>query len=98
MHRPVEYPNNPGEILRQAGYVDIQHVARIKAPYNSWSNHPVDKEVGRWHVVGMAETVETFSIKPFHEALGWDEKTVRTMVDNVKAAVVSRKVHAYGVM
>jgi len=98
MHRPVEYPNNPGDILRQAGYVDIKHVAVIRAPYNSWSSNPVEREIGRWHVVGMAETVETFSIKPFREAFGWDEKTVRTMIDNVKSAVVSRKIHAYSLM
>jgi hypothetical protein len=98
MHKPIEYQQNTRQLLIDAGYVDIKEQRVIKLPLNSWSTDPVEKEIGRWHILGMQDSIEAWSLKAFYEVNGWDERTVQGLVSDVKKNIVSRKIHAYNLM
>jgi len=99
MHRPIEYNPHTGTILRTAGFVDIVEHKVIKLPMNSWpTEDEKEREIGRWNVLGLVDSIEAWSLKPLIEVNGWDEKTVKSMVEDVRKAVKSRKVRAYNLM
>lgn len=99
MHRPIEYNPHTGTILRTAGFIDIVEHKVIKLPMNSWpTEDEKEREIGRWNVLGLVDSIEAWSLKPLIEVNGWDEKTVKSMVEDVRKAVKSRKVRAYNLL
>lgn len=98
MHRPIEYRQDTYELLRVAGFHDIKEHRAIKVPLGPWMEHRSDQDIGRWQVLGLAESVEAWSLRAFHEANKWDEKTVKLMVSDVRKALVSRQMHAYTIL
>lgn len=99
MHRPIEYRQDTYELLRVAGFHDIKEQAVIKVPIGPWEASARQQEIGRWQQLGLAESVEAWSLRAFHEANKWDEKTIKMMVGDVRKALLSRnKMHAYTVL
>ncbi len=94
VNKPLAYNHWTGQMLQQAGFVDIQETV-MRIPLNSWPADPHLKDVGRWYNLGMTEGLEAFSLAPFTRVNRWSLDDVKRIVRDVKKVMCDKKVHAY---
>jgi hypothetical protein len=92
--KPLRYEHRTGQMLRDAGFVDIQEVV-LRLPINTWPTDPYLKDCGRWYQLGMMEGLEGFSLGPMCRVLKWAAEDVRNFLKRVTVDIKSKQVHAY---
>jgi len=92
--KPLRYEHRTGQMLRDAGFVDIQEVV-LRLPINTWPTDPYLKDCGSWYQLGMIEGLEGFSLGPMCRVLKWAAEDVRSFLKRVTVDIKSKQVHAY---
>ncbi|OJD39837.1 sam dependent methyltransferase [Diplodia corticola] len=77
-----------------AGFEDVQQVD-YKVPIGPWSSDPRLKEIGKWHLLYCFQGAEGWAMYLCTHVLGWKYEEVQVLVARFRAAIRSRKVHAY---
>jgi len=96
--KPLRYEHRTRELLREAGFVDIQEVV-VKVPINPTNlQDPHHKELARWYNLGVAEGLEAMSLGPLCRVSKWPHSTVMSYLNEVRADINSRHIHAYNNM
>ncbi|TKA78622.1 Secondary metabolism regulator LAE1 [Cryomyces minteri] len=95
--KPIAYQHNTRQMLEAAGFIDIREQV-IRAPYNGWPADPHQKEIGRWYNLGLTEGLEGLSMAPFTRIFRWPADTVTRWMQDIKATVCTRRIHAYNNM
>ncbi|KAF2458167.1 methyltransferase LaeA [Lineolata rhizophorae] len=97
-NRPIAYQHNTRQMLQQAGFIDIQETI-VRCPINSWPADHHQKAIGRWYNIGLVEGLEALSLAPLCRMYGWTyPEHIKPFLEQVKAQLMSRKVHAYNNM
>jgi hypothetical protein len=92
--KPLAYEHRTGQMLRDAGFVDIQEVV-LQLPINPWPADQHLKDVGRWYNLGMIEGLEAFSLGPLCRVLKWSVEDVKRFLQDVQKDINNRSIHAY---
>ncbi|KAI9815829.1 MAG: hypothetical protein M1832_005243 [Thelocarpon impressellum] len=96
VNKPLAY--NPGtkDLLLDAGFTDVSEFI-IRAPFNSWPQDPVQKDIGRWYNLGMTDSggLESLSLGPLTRVAGWSVDQVKGVVREVQKEMKNKKIHAY---
>lgn len=96
--RPIAYEHNTRRLLEMAGFIDIQETI-IRAPFNTWSPDPHQKEIGRWYNLGLTEGLEALSYAPFTRVNQWLlTEHVKPLIEAVRREICNRKIHGYNNM
>jgi hypothetical protein len=97
-HRSVAYRHDTKDLLRNAGFIDIEEQI-IRAPLNGWPNDPHQKQIGKWYHLGLSEGLEALSLAPFTRLFDWDaEQHVQPLLKEVAKEISKSKIHAYNNM
>jgi hypothetical protein len=96
--RPIAYPHDSKLLLQQAGIIDIREQI-IRAPINTWSTDPHQREIGRWYNLGLGDGVEALSLAPFTRVNNWNAaRDIAPFLRDVKMEMRKTGVHAYNNM
>jgi hypothetical protein len=95
--KPVAYEHQTGQLLRDAGFTDIQEVV-YQLPLNPWPAETHLKDCGRWYNLGMSEGLEAFSLGPLCRVMKWPQDEVRKFLKDVQKDINSKQIHAYSNM
>ncbi|KAF8243547.1 S-adenosyl-L-methionine-dependent methyltransferase [Wilcoxina mikolae CBS 423.85] len=95
--KPFAYEHRTGQLLRDAGFTDIQEVV-LKLPLNPWPTDPHLKDCGRWYNLGLNEGLEGFSLGPMCRVLGWPVEEVHNFLKSVRKDINNRSIRAYSEM
>lgn len=93
-NRPLAYNPETGDLLANAGYVDIRHEV-IRLPINPWPEDQHEKEVGRWYCLGLTQHLVAYTMGPLTRMSNWDKERVTKLVDSVRRMITARKNHVY---
>lgn len=93
-YRPLAYKTDTRGILTTRGFVDI-HEQIIKIPLNSWPTDPLQKDIGRWYNVSIAQGLEAMSLAPLIRMYNWEAEAVIKLCSEVKQEISSKKFRAY---
>ncbi|KAI5850719.1 S-adenosyl-L-methionine-dependent methyltransferase [Tricharina praecox] len=92
--KPMAYEHRTGQLLRDAGFTDIQEVV-YQLPLSPWPAETHLKDCGRWYNLGMSEGLEAFSLGPLCRVLKWPQDEVRNFLKDVQKDINSKQIHAY---
>lgn len=92
--RPIQYPHNTEEMLKRAGFVDVNHTVHM-VPFNTWPADDNQKKTGRRYCACLLQAIEALSLQPMTKAFGWSVEEIRPMLTALGRAIMNRKVHAY---
>ena len=95
--KPIEYPKDTPDKLRQQGFVDVREDI-IRLPFNTWSSDTLSQDIGRWYNLGFCEGLEAMCLGPFTRVYHWPLSDVKRLVDDVKRVVCNKKYHIYNNM
>ncbi|KAL7273999.1 hypothetical protein RUND412_003115 [Rhizina undulata] len=90
--KPVRYEARVGELLKEAGFVDVQEVV-YKLPLNPWPSDPYLKDCARWYNLGLTEGLEGLCLGPFTRVIGWSAEDVRNMLIPVLKDISNKHLH-----
>jgi hypothetical protein len=97
-HRSIAYKHDTKDLLRNAGFIDIDEQI-IRAPLNGWPNDPHQKQIGKWYHLGLSEGLEALSLAPFTRIFGWEaEDHIKPLLREVSREISKSKIHAYNNM
>ncbi|KAJ9632033.1 hypothetical protein H2203_000434 [Taxawa tesnikishii (nom. ined.)] len=98
-HKPIAYQHNTRQLLEQAGFIDIKEQV-IRAPYNRWPKDPMQKDIGAWYRLGLAESsgLEALSLAPFSRVFNWPVPEIRRFAQEVRHQIGQSSCHAYNNM
>lgn len=85
-------PPNPEHLLRQAGFVDIQH-RTFDLPFHPWRGSEPLKNIGRWFNLGMQHGLEGMTMAPFTRMLDYTPEQARQLSVEVKKEICTRSKH-----
>ncbi|MCJ1455766.1 hypothetical protein MMC28_006122 [Mycoblastus sanguinarius] len=92
--KDLSQQENIKEMIIQAGFVDVVEEL-YKWPMGEW---PVDqwlKDIGRWNALHWVEGLDTWLMRLLTQYLGWTPAQVRAWTTKMRAAINSRKHHAF---
>ena len=98
-NKPIVYREDTRELLRQAGFVDIaEHV--IQAPLCSWSNDPMHFNIANYHQLCLDQCfgLEALSLALFSRLWGWDQASIRGLMDAARTEIRTKAIHEYNNM
>ena len=95
--KPLAYEYRTGQLLRDAGFVDIQEVV-LQLPLNPWPAEAHMKNCGLWYNLGLNEGLEGFSLGPMCRVLKWPVSEVHSFLRSVRKDINNRSIHAYSNM
>jgi SAM-dependent methyltransferase len=80
--------------IEEAGFVNV--VEKIfKAPIGPWAKDPKLKELGRWNLLAMHESLPPYTLKLFCGSLGWRKEEAEVFIAKVKGELADRNIHPY---
>ncbi|KAI5294345.1 hypothetical protein KEM52_004209 [Ascosphaera acerosa] len=95
--RPVAINRNTAHMLKQAGFVDVQH--RIYGlPLNAWPDAARDKHLGRLYNAGWLATLNSLALAPLTRILGYSPERVRELADAAFAQSCDEGCRAYNLI
>lgn len=92
--KPLRYDARTGQLLKDAGFVDVQEVI-MKLPLSPWPSDPYLKDCGRWYNLGLSEGLEAFSLAPMTRVMGYSAEHVKSMLGPVQKDINNKQIHAY---
>lgn len=92
--KPLRYERRTRDILKEAGFVDIQEIV-IRVPINSWPADPDQKEHGRWYQLVGIEGLEALSLGPLTRVQNWTAEQVKNLLGPVKRDIMNKNIHGY---
>lgn len=92
--KPIDYQHNTRQLLETAGFTDIQEEV-VRAPFNTWSKDPHQREIGRWYCVGLSDAIEALSMAPFTRVYHWPIATVKRYAQDVQKGLKVKNFHGY---
>lgn len=95
--KPLRYEARTGQLLREAGFVDVQEVV-LKLPLSPWPSDPYLRDCGRWYNLGLSEALEGYTLAPMTRVGGWSVDDVKNLLGPVQKDINNRRIHAYSDM
>ncbi|PUU78552.1 S-adenosyl-L-methionine-dependent methyltransferase [Tuber borchii] len=95
--KPLRYEARTGQLLREAGFVDVQEVV-LKLPLSPWPSDSYLKDCGRWYNLGLSEALEGYTLAPMTRVGGWSVDDVKNLLGPVQKDINNRRIHAYSDM
>ena len=92
--RPLAFNPNTVHMLRSQGFVDVEETV-IRMPFNTWPSSNHEKDIGRWHNVGLREGLEAMSLGPFFRVFKWSADHIRKLCREVEAEINDKRYHVY---
>lgn len=92
--RPMHIAHRYRDMLKDAGFVDIQEV-HYKWPTNTWPKGKPEKELGAWTLQNLLDGLHGFTIGLLTRALGWTVQEVEVFLIGVRQDAHNRRIHSY---
>lgn len=83
--------------MEEAGFVDIV-VKEYRLPCGSWPKDPRQKEMGRFNLLFMEQSLEGFALFLLREIMGWELAEVHVFLARMRAAIKDPKIKPYYMM
>ncbi|RJE17443.1 Methyltransferase, partial [Aspergillus sclerotialis] len=78
----------------EAGFKNVEEEI-YKIPYNPWPKDPKMKELGRYHLPNMVESLESYTMALFTRVLGWTPEEIHAFLPKVRKEMEDRSIHLY---
>lgn len=72
-----------------------QYLPVIKVPTNPWAKDPKLKELARFHLVNLQESLEAYSLALLTRVLGMSYEEVQVFFADVRKELADRSLHLY---
>lgn len=92
--RPVPRHTDYGNLLRNAGFVDVKE-HYFKLPINTWPKNKHLKEIGKYQALHYIEGLEGICIGLFTRVLGWTQAELQVLLAKVRSEIKDKSIHVY---
>lgn len=82
-------------LMEKAGFVDVVESTAIW-PIGAWPKDKRLKEVGKWGLLGVTDSVYPFSVHLLTKAFEWRPDEVRALCDEVQKELPKGKYYLHG--
>ena len=83
--------------MRAAGFVDVVET-RYRLPIGAWPTNPIEREVGRYHMLNCLEALEGYSLALCMPDIGADPEEVRVLARGAEQDILNRRLLLYGIL
>ncbi|CAF3449113.1 unnamed protein product [Fusarium graminearum] len=87
-------PQETRQLLEATGFTDVKQ-EMIRAYVCPWSSDRQEREIARWFNIGLSHSLESLSLKPLVEKLGWKPEDVRKLCTTAKRETCVLRFHTY---
>lgn len=85
---------NHAQWMLDAGFVDVNDEVH-HVPIGTWARDPRLKELGRYHLAGSMESVDSYSLSAMTEIMGQTPEETQIMIEMIKSEF-RQGLHLYG--
>lgn len=95
--RPIAYNRNMPQLLKDAGFVEVEHTM-IGLPLNTWPPTHHDKVVGQWYNLAFSESSYSLLLGPLSRVSGWPVDRIAHLASAAKQQAYKKGVYAYNLL
>ena len=82
------------KLIGDAGFVEVEET-QYKVPIGSWSRDPIEKEIGKYGLAFMLESLEGFALFILKEIMDWEYEDIQVFVMEMRNAIRDPKIRPY---
>lgn len=94
-NRPLPMGRRMKGLMEKAGFVDIVESTAVW-PIGTWPKDKRLKDVGKWGLLGVTDSLYPFAVRLLTSASGWSNDEVRALCDEVAREIPKGKYYFHG--
>ncbi|KAI9754185.1 MAG: hypothetical protein M1815_005757 [Lichina confinis] len=80
--------------VEDVGFTNVQEVIK-KIPMSPWAKAPHYKELGKWNLLAMLDSLQAYTLRLFTNVLHWEPVRAEVLIANVRKELLDPRIHFY---